>query len=92
MALGAIESLKAAGLKPGVDVVVVSVDAIRQAFEAMVRGELNCTVECTPLLGPQLMKIVGDFLKGKTLPWQYISSEEVFPAETAKQFLDTRKY
>jgi hypothetical protein len=38
------------------------------------------------------MKIVGDFLKGKTLPWQYISSEEVFPAETAKQFLDTRKY
>lgn len=92
MALGAIESLKAAGLKPGKDVVVVSVDAIRQAFEAMVKGELNCTVECTPLLGPQLMKIVGDFLKGKTLPWQYISSEEVFPSETARQFLETRKY
>jgi simple sugar transport system substrate-binding protein len=92
MALGAIESLKAAGLKPGSDVVVVSVDAIRQAFEAMVRGELNCTVECTPLLGPQLMKIVGDFMKGKTLPWQYISSEEVFPAETAQQQLPTRKY
>jgi simple sugar transport system substrate-binding protein len=92
MALGAIESLRAAGLQPGRDVVIVSVDAIRQAFEAMVRGELNCTVECTPLLGPQLMKIVGDFMKGKTLPWQYISSEEVFPAETARQFLDTRKY
>jgi len=92
MALGAIESLKAAGLKPGRDVVVVSVDAIRQAFEAMVRGDLNCTVECTPLLGPQLMKIVGDFMKGKTLPWQYISSEEVFPAETAQQQLPTRKY
>jgi simple sugar transport system substrate-binding protein len=92
MALGAIESLKAAGIKPGSDVVVVSVDAIKQAFEAMVRGELNCTVECTPLLGPQLMKIVGDFMKGKTLPWQYISSEEVFPAETAQLQLPTRKY
>jgi simple sugar transport system substrate-binding protein len=92
MALGAIESLKAAGIKPGTDVVVVSVDAIRQAFEAMVRGEMNCTVECTPLLGPQLMKIVGDFLKGKTLPWQYISSEEVFPAETAREALPSRKY
>jgi len=92
MALGAIESLKAAGLKPGKDVVVVSVDAIRQAFEAMVRGDLSCTVECTPLLGPQLMKIFGDFLKGKTLPWQYISSEEVFPAETARQNLLNRKY
>lgn len=92
MALGAIESLKAAGLKPGSDVMVVSVDAIRQAFEAMVRGELNCTVECTPLLGPQLMKILADFLKGKTLPWQYISSEQVFPAETAKQTIEGRKY
>jgi len=92
MAIGAIQSLKAAGMKPGTDVVVVSVDAIREAFEAMVRGELNCTVECTPLLGPQLMKIVGDFLKGKTVPWQYISSEEVFPAETAKRLLPTRTY
>lgn len=92
MALGAIEVLKEAGLKPGTDVIVVSVDATRAAFEAMVRGELNCTVECTPLLGPQLMKIVGDFLKGKTVPWQYISSEEVFPAETAARLLPTRKY
>lgn len=92
MALGAIEVLKKAGLRPGTEVTVVSVDATRDAFEAMVRGELNCTVECTPLLGPQLMKIVGDFLKGKTVPWQYISSEEVFPAEVARKLLHTRKY
>jgi ABC-type sugar transport system substrate-binding protein len=92
MALGAIEALKAAGLKPGADVVVVSVDAIREAFESMVKGELSCTVECTPLLGPQLMKIVGDFMKGKTLPWQYISSEEVFPAEVAARQLPLRQY
>lgn len=92
MALGAIQALKAGGLRPGIDVTVVSVDAIREAFEAMVKGELACTVECTPLLGPQLMKIVGDYLKGKTLPWQYISSEEVFPAETARVTLPTRLY
>lgn len=92
MALGAIEAMKAAGLKPGKEVVIVSVDATRDAFEAMVRGELNCTVECTPLLGPQLMKVVSDYLKGKTVPWQYISSEEVFPAEVAKRLLPTRKY
>ena len=71
---------------------IVSVDATREAFEAMVRGELNCTVECTPLLGPQLMKVVSDYLKGKTVPWQYISSEEVFPSEVAKRLLPTRKY
>jgi hypothetical protein len=38
------------------------------------------------------MKIVGDFLKGKTVPWQYISSEEVFPAEVAARLLPGRKY
>jgi simple sugar transport system substrate-binding protein len=92
MALGAIEALKAAGLRPGTDITVVSVDAIREAFVAMVKGELNCTVECTPLLGPQLMKVVGDFMKGKTLPWEYISSEEVFPAEVATQQLPLRTY
>lgn len=92
MALGAIEALKSAGVRPGAEVTVISVDAIGEAFQAMIRGELSCTVECTPLLGPQLMKIVGDFMKGKTLPWKYISSEEVFPASVAAQRLPTRQY
>jgi len=92
MALGAIESLRKAGIRAGKDVLVVSVDAGLDAFRAMLKGELACTVECTPLLGPQLMKIVGDFFKGKTLPWEYISSEEVFPASTAAVELPRRRY
>jgi simple sugar transport system substrate-binding protein len=92
MALGAIAAMEAAGLKPGKDVVIVSVDGIRDAFKAMIAGKLNCSVECSPLLGPQLMKAVKDFMSGKDLPVRIVTSEVVFPAEVARAVLPTRKY
>ena len=92
MALGAIEAMEEAGLKPGKDIVVVSVDAARGAFKAMIAGKLNCTVECSPLLGPQLMKAVKDYESGKTLPVRIITAESVFPAEVASRVLPYRKY
>ena len=67
MALGAIQAMKEAGLKPGKDIKIVSVDAVRAAFEAMIDGELNCTVECNPLLGPKLFDIVEAILAAKKL-------------------------
>ncbi len=92
MGLGAIEALEEVGLKPGKDVVIVSVDAARGAFLAMMAGKLNCTVECSPLLGPQLMKAVKDYFAGKKLPVRIITSESVFPAEVASKVLPYRKY
>ncbi len=92
MALGAIQSIEAAGLKPGKDIVIVSVDAVKEAFQAMIQGKLNCTVECTPLLGPQLMKVIQDYFDGKELPTRIITSEEVFPAEIARAVLPKRRY
>ncbi|MDP6546957.1 MAG: ABC transporter substrate-binding protein [Phycisphaerae bacterium] len=67
MALGAIQAMKEAGLKPGKDIKIISVDAVRAAFEAMIDGELNCTVECNPLLGPKLFDIVEAILAAKKL-------------------------
>jgi len=92
MAIGAIETMEAWGIKPGKDVVIVSVDGIRDAFRAMIAGKLNCSVECSPLLGPQLMKAVKDFVSGKELPVRIVTSEVVFPAEVARAILPTRKY
>jgi simple sugar transport system substrate-binding protein len=92
MAIGAIAAMEAWGIKPGRDVVIVSVDGIRDAFTAMIAGKLNCSVECSPLLGPQLMKAVKDFMAGKDLPVRIITSEGVFPAEVARKVLPTRKY
>jgi simple sugar transport system substrate-binding protein len=92
MAIGAIAAMEAAGMKPGKDVVIVSVDAIRDAFKAMIAGKLNCTVECSPLLGPQLMKAVKDYMSGQDLPVRIVTSEVVFPAEVARSVLPSRKY
>jgi galactofuranose transport system substrate-binding protein len=92
MAIGAIEAMEAAGMRPGKDVIIVSVDGIRDAFKAMIAGKLNCSVECSPLLGPQLMKAVKDFVSGKELPVRIVTSEVVFPEEVARQVLPTRKY
>jgi simple sugar transport system substrate-binding protein len=92
MALGAIQSIEEYGLKPGKDIIIVSIDAVRGAFEAMLEGKLNCTVECSPLLGPQLFDAVEDLMAGKELAKRIVTNEGVFPAEVAAEALPTRKY
>jgi simple sugar transport system substrate-binding protein len=92
MALGAIQSIEAFGLKPGKDIIIVSIDAVRGAFEAMLEGKLNCTVECSPLLGPQLFDAVEDLMAGKELTKRIVTNEGVFPAEVAAETLPSRKY
>ena len=92
MALGAIEALKAAGKKPGQDVLVISIDGVKAAFQAMVAGELNCTVECNPLLGPAAFDAVEKVLKGGSLPKKTVVPDRVFDQSTAKDELPNRKY
>ena len=92
MALGAIQALEEAGRKPGKDIAIISVDAAHGAFKAMTEGKLNCTVECNPLLGPQLMKAIKDYMGGKDLPIRMITAEGVFPAATARRDMAGREY
>lgn len=92
MAIGAIQAIEEFGLKPGKDIIIVSVDAVRGAFEAMIEGKLNCTVECSPLLGPQLFDAVEDLAAGKTLPKRIVTKEGVFPQDVAAKELPNRKY
>jgi len=92
MAIGAIQAIEEAGLKPGHDILIVSIDGVKGAFEAMIAGKLNVTVECNPLLGPLLMTAVVELYSGKPIPRRTVVDEQVFPMETAKQYLQSRKY
>jgi ABC-type sugar transport system substrate-binding protein len=92
MAIGAIQAIEEAGLKPGTDITIISIDGVKGAFEAMIAGKLNVTVECSPLLGPQLMAAVKDVVAGKPIPKRIVTEESVFPRETAAEVLPTRKY
>lgn len=92
MAIGAIEAMKEAGVKPGKDIKIISIDATKGGFQAMMAGELNCVVECNPLLGPQLMQATKDLLAGKQLPRWIKTNEGIFPADVAAKVFPTRQY
>jgi simple sugar transport system substrate-binding protein len=92
MAIGAIQAIEEAGMKPGKDIIIISVDGVKGAFEAMMAGKLNVSVECSPLLGPQLMTVVKDIKAGKPVPKRIVTQESIFPMEVAAKEFPNRKY
>jgi galactofuranose transport system substrate-binding protein len=92
MALGAIEAIEEYGLRPGIDIKIVSVDAVRAAFEAMIAGKLNVTVECNPLLGPQFFETALKLANGAPVEKWVKSQEDIYRQDTAAQELPKRKY
>ena len=92
MAIGAIQAIEEAGLKPAKDITIISIDAVKGAFEAMIAGKLNVSVECSPLLGPQLMAAVKDIKAGKPVEKRIVTKEGIFPMETAAKEFPSRKY
>ena len=92
MAIGAIQAIEAAGKKPGKDIIIIGVDAVKGAFEAMVAGKMNVTVECNPQLGPQLMELVKKVAAGEKVERRIMTKEGVFPMETAAREFPNRKY
>jgi simple sugar transport system substrate-binding protein len=92
MALGAIQAIEEAGLKPGKDILIVSIDAIKEAVQAVVDGKINVTVECNPLFGPKIYDTVEKILKGETVPKSSSNKDELFDATNAAKALPTRQY
>jgi len=92
MGLGAIEAIQAAGLKPGVDIKIITVDAVHDGMQALSDGKINYIVECSPLLGPQLMDLVKKVHGGETVPTRVLTVEGAFTQEQAKAALPDRKY
>ncbi|KAA0223384.1 MAG: LacI family transcriptional regulator, partial [Planctomycetota bacterium] len=92
MALGAIQALDAAGLKPGKDVLIISIDAVRAAFEAMIAGTLNATVECNPLMGPLLFDTIEKHVRGETIPKKIINPDRLFEQKDAAEAVKEREY
>ena len=91
MAIGAIEAIKAAGLKPG-DLKLVSVDGTRGGFQAMVDGWVQVDVECNPLLGPQVFDMALKLMNGQSIEKNVLTNETVYFPDKAAELLPTRKY
>ena len=72
MVIGAIQAIKAAGLAPGRDILVVSIDAVPDIFAAMAAGEANATVELTPNMAGPAFDALEPFLRDGTVPPKFI--------------------
>jgi len=87
MALGAIEALKAAGMKPGTDVKVVSIDGERAALEAIQRGELGASIESNPRFGPLAFETIEKVRRGEKVPPKILIEDRFFDRSNAAQFV-----
>jgi ABC-type sugar transport system substrate-binding protein len=92
MGLGAIEAIEAEGLVPGKDIEIVTVDAVKDGMTALSEGKINFIVECSPLLGPQLVDIVEKITAGETVEKRIVTEETTFTQEEAKEALPDRQY
>lgn len=92
MALGAIQAIEAAGLKPGKDIVIVSIDAAKGSFNAMIEGKMNCAVEHTPDFGDLLMETAKKIVNKEKVEKTIQVKEGIFPADIAKKELPNRTY
>jgi len=84
MAVGAIEAIKEAGLKPGKDILVVSIDAVPDIFKAMAAGEANATVELTPNMAGPAFDALEAYLKDKKEPPKWIQTESKLYTPTSE--------
>jgi galactofuranose transport system substrate-binding protein len=92
MALGAIQAIEAAGKVPGKDVAIVSIDATHDGMAALAAGKINFIVECSPLLGTELVTVVKDIVAGTSVPSRIVTTETTFTQKQAVAALPSRKY
>jgi len=92
MGLGALDAIKAAGLTPGQDIQIVTIDAVKDGMTALAEGEFNFIVECNPILGEQVADLVKKVLAGEEVDKAYIVPDGAFTQEDAIELLPTRPY
>ncbi|WP_154180525.1 galactofuranose ABC transporter, galactofuranose-binding protein YtfQ [Vibrio furnissii] len=92
MAIGAIQAIKEAGLKPGSDIFIVSIDAVPDIFKAMMNGEANATVELTPnMAGPAFDALMAMKDNGTLPPKKIVTESTLYLPDDAPAQLDMKK-
>lgn len=91
MALGAVEAIEEAGLRPGEDIIIIGIDGNIAALQAIVDGTINCSVECNPLMGDLFMEICVRLANGETAEKTIHPEDQVFDRTNAEQEIEERE-
>lgn len=88
MGLGAVTAVKAAGLLPGEDIKIVSIDGTRNAVQGIVDGEINAVIESNPRFGPLAFETAQKFYDGEAIPEDVIIQDNEYNADNAEENID----
>lgn len=92
MTLGAIPEIENAGLVPGQDIIIISIDGGQDAIDVLKQGKINCVVECTPKLGKEVMETAIKLKNGETVDKVIHPEERIFSDEQDLSNLEPRGY
>ena len=92
MTLGAIEAMEEKGLRPGKDIVIITIDAQQAAIDALRGGKVNCVIECNPKTGPEIIKLAEKLAAGESIPRLQYVHEEVFYETDDLSLIEPRGY
>ena len=92
MTFGAIEAMEERGIVPGQDITIISFDAVKKALEMVRDGKINVDVECSPLLGPDISRLITAILQKEYFEKDNPVEELVFTQDNVEAYLDSRTY
>ena len=92
MTLGILDSLDNYGIKAGKDVAIVSVDGEQKAINELMKGRLNCIVECNPKTCKELLKLVVKVLAGEEIEKETSIDEDIFTENDNFTLFESRRY
>ncbi|WP_447652634.1 ABC transporter substrate-binding protein [Microbacterium sufflavum] len=89
MALGALTAISQAGLTPGADVTVVSIDGTKDAVKHVASGDIAAIVETNPRFGPAALDLLKDWFAGDPVSQKIIMKDELYTKKNAQDALDS---
>lgn len=93
MGLGAAQAVEEAGLVPGEDVKIATIDGTVGAMEALAGGQLSFVAEYNPLFGETALDVVDKVLAGESVESYIIVPSLTFDsAEAAQEALPDRQF
>ncbi len=92
MTFGAIEVMEAYGIRPGKDIVIISVDATQRIIDYLKAGKVNCVIECNPNLGPLVMLVAHKIVAGEKVEKHMYIEEKVFDEYSDFSTIEDRGY
>lgn len=93
MGLGVIQAVEEAGLVPGVDVKIATIDGTKNALQALADGKLSFVAEYNPLFGDTALDVVNKVLAGDSVdPYIIVPSATFDSPEAAAAILPEREF